>query len=179
MSEKISGASMNWNDTLAWIRAEFPLVKSITSSELQSLMEKCEHGTNISLLMLDVRDEQEYNVSHIKHARRINDQDSIDEKISQFRKMIGHLDQVRNEIHVVAYCSVGYRSSRFVDQICGRYRDEDAGQVASFSNLEGGIFQWANESHCLVDNNSSRTYMVHPYNAVWGKLLQEEYREIM
>ena len=38
-------------------------------------------------------------------------------------------------------------------------------------NLQGGIFQWAMEGRHIVDKEGERTSVVHPYSAVWGKLL--------
>jgi hypothetical protein len=42
-------------------------------------------------------------------------------------------------------------------------------------NLEGSIFQWANEHRPLVRDGQRET-RVHPYNAVWGRLLAPEVR---
>ena len=43
-------------------------------------------------------------------------------------------------------------------------------------NLEGSIFKWANEGKDLEDNKGLKTVVVHPYNVVWGKLLNAELR---
>ena len=43
-------------------------------------------------------------------------------------------------------------------------------------NLEGSIFKWANEGKDLEDNKGLKTLVVHPYNVVWGKLLNAELR---
>jgi hypothetical protein len=51
-------------------------------------------------------------------------------------------------------------------------------RAASFvrvQNLEGSIFQWANEHRPLVHKTASVT-RVHPYNAFWGRLLDEDVR---
>lgn len=43
-------------------------------------------------------------------------------------------------------------------------------------NLEGGLFQWANEGREVVDNQGGAIRMVHPYNSFWGKLLNYDLR---
>lgn len=44
-------------------------------------------------------------------------------------------------------------------------------------NLEGSIFAWAEEGRPLVDTHNQPTTFVHPYNAVWGKLLSADKRK--
>lgn len=46
-------------------------------------------------------------------------------------------------------------------------------------NLEGSIFKWANEGKDLQDNEGRKTVFVHPYNVIWGKLLNAELRRYM
>jgi rhodanese-related sulfurtransferase len=42
-------------------------------------------------------------------------------------------------------------------------------------NLEGSIFQWANERRPLV-REEEPVSQVHPYNALWGRLLNDDVR---
>ena len=44
-------------------------------------------------------------------------------------------------------------------------------------NLEGSIFKWANEKRPMVDREDQPTSFAHPYNAVFGKLLNSENRK--
>ena len=44
-------------------------------------------------------------------------------------------------------------------------------------NLEGSIFKWANEGRILVDSEDKKTIYCHPYNMVWGKLLESRLRK--
>ncbi|HEY2615439.1 MAG TPA: hypothetical protein VGI42_06990 [Chthoniobacterales bacterium] len=51
-------------------------------------------------------------------------------------------------------------------------------RAAGFShtqNLEGSIFQWANEHRPLVRDGTPVT-VVHPYNSFWGRLLKNDVR---
>ena len=46
-------------------------------------------------------------------------------------------------------------------------------------NLEGSIFQWANENRELVTgNNNKKAEKVHTYNKLWGLLLNDETRKV-
>lgn len=108
-------------------------------------------------VLIDVRTEGEYAVSHLKHAKRL-DPDRPD---------IASLG-LAPEDAVVVYCSVGYRSASIVEDL------EQAG-VHEVYNLDGGIFQWAMEGRPLVrDGRAVR--QVHPYGRVWGRLLRESLR---
>ena len=80
---------------------------------------------------------------------------------------------------VVAYCSVGYRSSALVDKLINHFESlEDHRWKATLElyNLEGSLFQWANEKRELVTCTGRKTVFAHPYNAVWGKLLDHNLR---
>ncbi|MGH7937844.1 MAG: rhodanese-like domain-containing protein, partial [Bryobacteraceae bacterium] len=69
---------------------------------------------------------------------------------------------------IVTYCSVGYRSA-------GMARRLHAAGFTRVQNLEGSIFEWANEHRPLVHDGKAAT-QVHPYDALWGRLLQPEVR---
>jgi hypothetical protein len=51
-------------------------------------------------------------------------------------------------------------------------------QKAGFTrvrNLEGSIFEWANEGRPLVREGKKVT-TVHPYDTTWGRLLRDDVR---
>ncbi len=48
--------------------------------------------------------------------------------------------------------------------------------ASELCNLEGSIFKWANEGKELVDCNNKKTECCHPYNYLWGKLLETKLR---
>ena len=78
---------------------------------------------------------------------------------------------------VVAYCSVGYRSSAFVDKMQRYIADTQDNKTYNIYNLEGSIFKWANEQRNMVDRSNNVTPFVHPYNIVWGKLVSSKLRK--
>jgi hypothetical protein len=72
---------------------------------------------------------------------------------------------------IVTYCSVGYRSAAFAKKL------SEAG-YRNGTNLEGSIFRWANENRPLV-HDGQPTDKVHPYNRLWGILLDKSHRAIL
>jgi len=108
-------------------------------------------------LLLDARTEAEFAVSHLEGARRIDPE----------HPDLAALGPPTNR-RVVVYCSVGWRSAYIADVL------QRAGYRRVF-NLEGGIFGWANADRPVVDAHGP-THRVHPYDAVWGRLLRADLR---
>ena len=109
-------------------------------------------------LLLDVRTPEEWNVSHLPGARHAEPKASVESVTAGISK----------ETPIVTYCAIGYRSAEMATRL----------QAAGFTNvrnLEGSIFQWANEHRPLV-RDEQPVSKVHPYNALWGRLLAEEVR---
>ncbi len=106
------------------------------------------------LVILDIRSENEYNVSHIPNARFI-DYDNFSEK---------DVENLDKDSEIVLYCSVGYRSERVGEKM------KELG-FKNVQNLYGGIFQWKNTNHEVVNPLGSPTDSVHTYNKNWSKWL--------
>ena len=137
------------------LRARFPEVQWIAPHELASWLADDRRSPP---LLLDVRTMEEWNVSHIPGARR------VDPEVAAERATAG----ISKETSIVTYCAVGYRSGEMAKRL----------QAAGFTrvqNLEGSIFQWANDGRLLVRGNE-RVTRVHPYNSFWGSLLAREAR---
>lgn len=107
-------------------------------------------------LLLDARTAQEYEVSHLPQARLAPPQ--LEE--------LSNWEGVDPSTPIVAYCSIGYRSAGLAQRL------EKMGYENVF-NLEGSIFQWANEGH-PVYQGEARTGQVHPFNQSWGMLLDRK-----
>ncbi len=142
-------APTDWEKTKSWVRSEFPQVEHLSAEELRL---RIDSGSRAPVL-LDVRTEKEYAVSHIPGAIRVDPEGEL----SDFLRALDR------ETPVVAYCSLGYRSSRLVE----RLRREG---FADVKNLEGSIFEWANKGF-PVERDSALVREVHPYDAEWGRLL--------
>ncbi|MEM6532806.1 MAG: rhodanese-like domain-containing protein [Myxococcota bacterium] len=109
-------------------------------------------GGDTPPLVLDVREPDEFAVSHIPGAIR-------------FPPGSAMTDAIREAPLVVVYCSVGVRSGREAERLA-----ESGVRVL---NLEGAIFRWAMEGRPLV-NAAGPTPFVHPYDGLWGRLLPAE-----
>jgi rhodanese-related sulfurtransferase len=111
-------------------------------------------NTKAPLLVLDAREEVEYNVSHIKNAKYVG--------YDNFK--IKTLKEVDKNTTVIVYCSVGYRSEKIGEKL------KKAG-FTKVMNLQGGIFDWVNSGYSVYDNTGKQTLKVHAYDKSWGKWL--------
>ena len=138
---------------LAWIilkqqiRRQFPTVQQLSTKTLANWLENSEP----KLQLIDTRNQEEFLVSHLPNAKHIPDLETAK----------GNLDP---NVTIVAYCSVGYRSSRLAEQL------QQLGYPQVW-NLEGSIFQWSNEDRILKQNGKP-TQNVHPYSKSWKWLLK-------
>ncbi len=114
------------------------------------------------VVIFDVREPEEYKMSHVRKA--VNISSEISE--SDFARLYG--TAIKGKL-VVFYCSVGYRSSICLERLKNVFKQYNAVQIA---NLLGGIFRWYNEGN-LVVNAKGQTNDMHPYNQHWGKLVQK------
>ncbi len=123
---------------------EFP---TITQVELQN---KIKSGKKIYIL--DTRQIEEYNVSHIKNALFYGFKDPKE----------AILKDIPKDAEIIVYCSVGYRSGKVA-------KDLSKMGYTNIKNLYGGVFSWFNEGNELVDNNGKNTNKIHTYNEKWSK----------
>jgi rhodanese-related sulfurtransferase len=145
--------AFGWALVNAKVRSEFPDVPLITTAELAAWLD--DPGRPAPLL-LDVRTQAEFDVSHLQRAKHVEPSASA----SAVREA--------KDRPIVTYCSVGYRSGAFAKKLL------DAGYT-NVANLEGSIFRWANEGRPIV-SAGRRAEKVHPYNSTWGLLLKRQYR---
>lgn len=109
-------------------------------------------NTTTPFLILDAREQNEFNVSHIKNAKHVG-YDNFNMK---------ELNDINKETTVVVYCSVGYRSEKIGEKL------KKAG-FKKVMNLEGGIFDWVNNGFPVYDNFNKETKNVNAYSESWGK----------
>ncbi|MEO7317900.1 MAG: rhodanese-like domain-containing protein [Chthoniobacteraceae bacterium] len=137
---------VSWLAIKARIAKEFPDVKSISTAELAKRLA----AKGDKPVLLDVRTAAEFDVSRLAGAQRV-EPDAATVALPK--------DAV-----IVTYCSVGYRSAKFAQRL----------QAAGFTNvrnLDGSIFQWANEGR-----PTEPSAKVHPFNKKWGALLDSARR---
>lgn len=139
------------------VNRKFPSVTWLTTKELARWLS----DPNLPQpSLLDARTQAEYELSHLPQAERIDPYHPNLEAIASAK-----------DAPIVVYCSVSYRSASVAQQL----------KQAGFSqvyNLEGSIFQWANEGHPIYENEHPTT-LVHPYDPRWGKLLKPQHRALL
>ncbi len=147
--------SMSWSAVDKMIRTSFPAVHQLSTDSLAAWLNS---DTNPQPTLLDIRTAEEYTVSHLRGALRVAPETND----------FTFLDSLDRSTPLVAYCSVGYRSSEVAQRM------QEAG-FTNVSSLEGSIFRWANEGH-PVYRDDKPVREVHPFDGVWGQLLNAELR---
>jgi rhodanese-related sulfurtransferase len=133
-----------------------PSVRSILPEQLEAL--RARRG---KVLLLDARKEDEFAVSRIPGALRVDPHIGANNFMTKFGvKAKGRL--------VVLYCSVGVRSSRLARRVDAALRA--AGSLGAV-NLRGGIFSWHNTGRTIHELNAKTEY-IHPYNRSWSRYLE-------
>ncbi|MFD0863575.1 rhodanese-like domain-containing protein [Sungkyunkwania multivorans] len=121
----------------------------IKVDELKALPEKP--------ILLDAREADEYEVSHLKDALYVGYQNFQLENVSCCIK-----DKERT---IVVYCSVGVRSEDIA------FKLKKAGYKNVF-NLWGGIFEWKNHGQDVFNLNLQKTDSVHVFSKAWEPYLK-------
>lgn len=150
------------------IRTKFPQVRQVSTGTLKSWLDDA--NTLLTVLIVDVRESEEHEVSMLHGAIHIPSGSSLQPVLDKI-KLSSSIKKV------VAYCSVGYRSSEFIQRIYGELKQQKFYyREIELYNLEGSIFKWANEGKPITDKNGQETIYVHPYNIIWGKFLNADRR---
>lgn len=148
--------SIEWYLLERSLRNRFPAVEWVSTGELASwLADK----NRLPPILVDVRTQPEWEVSHLAGARHVLPASSA--AIA--------LPEVPKDAPVVTYCAVGYRSAELATKL-------RAAGFTHVQNLEGSIFQWANEHRPLVRDDGAPATRVHPYSSFWGRLLKDDAR---
>jgi len=143
---------VSWDSIDQRIENEFPEVPLIAQQSLAAQLE----GPNPPALV-DTRAEEEFAVSHLPGAKNL---DSAAAVAAAFPD---------RDTPMVVYCSVGYRSASVAAELNRLgYR-----QVY---NLRHSIFAWANADRPMT-NAAGPTDKAHPYNFIWGRLLDSSRRQ--
>jgi rhodanese-related sulfurtransferase len=142
----------SWPDLKARIRKENPLVPQVTTAQLKARLDAGQ-----AVRLIDVRAHAEYAVSHLRGAERLSSADAIAKTLAT------------KDTPVLLYCSVGYRSAQLATKL-------HAMGYTKVANLEGSLFEWANLGYPVyLQNQVVKT--VHPFDRVWGELLDARYRD--
>jgi rhodanese-related sulfurtransferase len=124
-------------------------VPTIRPAELAGLLNGKE-----PLVLLDTRSPVEFQVSHLPGAQFLDYQ--------TFRPSA--VKNIDPKVRIVVYCAVGYRSERIGEKLL-------AMGFKNVTNLYGGIFEWVNKGHEVVNKAGVATDSVHTYNQDWSRWL--------
>jgi rhodanese-related sulfurtransferase len=111
-------------------------------------------------LVLDAREKEEFDVSHLADARLVGYKEFDYSKLSDIAK----------DTPIVVYCSIGYRSEKIGEKL----KNNGFSQVY---NLYGSIFEWSNRGYPLVDIAGQKTRRIHTYNKKWSKWVDDKRME--
>lgn len=145
-----------WSEIISDIRKQHPEVSQLSTDSLAAWLND---ENKAQPLLIDTREKEEYDVSHLAGAIQMNPNEENFSALAALDK----------NTPIVVYCSVGYRSSKIAEKLT-------ASGFTNVANLEGSIFTWANDGYPLAKGNDAAA-TVHPYNKVWGMLLKKEYRD--
>ena len=110
-----------------------------------------------SVILLDTRKKEEYDVSHLKQAVWVGYKEFDENKV---------LEQVPNKKDaIVVYCSIGVRSENIGERLLEMGYE-------NVQKLYGGIFEWKNNGGKVYNLKEKETDSVHAFSKYWGKLLR-------
>jgi rhodanese-related sulfurtransferase len=142
------------NNRMVKSKSYHVLLKKLLKHDVPEISVESLSKIKHSVLLLDARELEEFNVSHLRNAKFVG--------YKNFD--IYSLNDANKDQQIVVYCSVGYRSEQITEKLIG------AG-FTNVQNLYGGIFEWKNKKLDVVDVNGV-TNNVHPYSKTWGLWLK-------
>lgn len=125
-------------------------VPYISVEELEQSIDKA--------VVLDSREYDEYNVSHISGAIPVGYNHFDISKVTS--------KKLPEDTLIVVYCSLGIRS-----EVVARKLKRKG--YTNVKNLYGGIFEWKNNNLKVEDSLNRITERVHIFSKPWGKWLKE------
>lgn len=151
----LSYTGWQWDTVKSEIHREHPDLIQLATRELAGWLA---NPREPAPLLLDVRTQAEFDVSHLPAAHRV----SPDAQPSSVELPLAR------DVPIISYCSVGLRSAEFAERL------RAAGYTRVYL-LDGSIFKWANEDRALASAHGAAT-TVHPQNKTWEHLLKKERR---
>ena len=113
---------------------------------------------NSDVTILDTREEDEYQVSHLDGAIFSGFNNFSGEQISEVIK--------DKDTPIIVYCSLGIRSEIVGEKL------KKAG-FTNVQNLYGGIFEWKNKEYPILNRQNKNTDSVHAFSKAWSKWLDK------
>ena len=114
------------------------------------------HKIKDSVVILDAREKEEFEISHIPKAKYVGYNNFSLQKLDSLK--------IPKTSTIVVYCSLGIRSENIGEKI------KEYG-YPNVLNLYGGIFEWKNNNLEIVNNNKI-TDSIHTFSKKWSKWVQ-------
>jgi rhodanese-related sulfurtransferase len=108
-------------------------------------------------IIIDVRKDAEFRVSHLDEALHLESAEAISSVIAE--RGLG------KDTEIIVYCSVGYRSASVAANLQAR-------GFTKVLNLEHSLFEWAQKGYPMTGGSGS-TDKVHPFNRAWSILVDD------
>ena len=145
---------VSWESVDEKIEREFPAVQAVST---QALLTRYELSERALPVIIDVREGDEFRVSHLNDAINLESADAISELIAQ--------RGLSKSTEIIVYCSVGYRSASIAANLQAR-------GFTKVLNLEHSLFEWANKGYPMTGASGS-TDKVHPFSRAWSVLVDD------
>ncbi len=108
------------------------------------------------VFVLDARENEEFNVSHLKNARHVG----------YFWFDMRKVYDIPATANIVVYCSIGSRSDKIAQKLI------QAGYKHVYT-LYGGIFEWVNSGQPVYKDNGVQTSEIHTYSKDWARWVEK------
>ena len=145
------------------INAQEPLDKLLSKFNSHSIpyisVEELKmQSDNEKVFILDAREKEEFEVSHLKNSIYVGYNNFSAKNVTSKIK--------DKSVPIVVYCSLGIRSENISEKL------KDAGYT-NIKNLYGGIFEWMNKGYSVYDSTNTETKKIHPFSKHWAKYLHK------
>lgn len=124
-------------------------VQTLTVADFKSMSKE-------NVYVLDTREKNEYEVSHLKVARQVG----------FFWFDMRDVYDIPKEATVIVYCTIGNRAARIAQKL-------DRAGYQTVYMLYGGIFEWVNEGNPVYTKQNIQTPEVHVHNKEMSKWLEK------
>ncbi|XP_039261750.2 uncharacterized protein LOC120337909 [Styela clava] len=200
--EDLKKLSKSLRTIISLTSKQFPEVETITTQEFENILSKeslLEPNSNVNesnsdILVVDIRERAEFDVSHLLCANWVDFnkpyREQCDCVIDLIQEKIEEREKRDKELDVFVYCAVGIRASILVSitqRRLKRMKEKEGSPVDPeefltdnteklpyssiiLRNVEGSIYKWAHEHRPLVDKDNQKTTLVHCCSTLWGKL---------
>lgn len=113
-------------------------------------------------IILDCREKNEYDISHISDARHVGFDDFN----------LAKIDDISKSAKIVTYCLVGKRSEKIGEKL------QEAGYT-NVHNLHGSILSWMNEGYPVINSTGRKTNKIHGFKPELGFAKHSKFGEVV